>query len=91
MRIEVIVHKDCENSEALTDLLSLIPKNTHFTHYFTRSRVITRELIKPSNAKKGIYLDCEMKDAQDFYRRLYQNGFTLVASRITQEARIKKD
>ncbi|MFH1711435.1 MAG: hypothetical protein ABH840_03945 [Nanoarchaeota archaeon] len=91
MRIEVIVHKDCENSKALTDLLPLIPKNTLFTHYFTRSRVITRELIKPSDNKKGIYLDCEMKDAQDFYRRLYKNGFTLVASRIHPEAKVKKD
>ena len=84
MQVEVIVAKDCQNSEALKDLLSLIPKNTYFTHYFTRSRVITRELVKPSNAKQGIYLACQVNDPQKFYRKLSNNGFTLVNSRISR-------
>ena len=84
MEVELIVQREGENSEALSTLLSLIPKNTYFTHYFTRSRVISRELTKPSDAKQGIYLACQVDDPQRFYRELSNNGFTLVASRISR-------
>jgi len=93
MRIEAIVNKPATHQAvALNELLSLPQLTPQISHNHTHQTKIDQKAdFLPITDGKNIYLLSMISDPQEFYRELSKNGFTLVDSRVIQDAKVKKD
>jgi len=89
MIVEAIVnYKNTDVTNQLNFLLG-DKKDLLFRCRVTDDKTL-KEVITPVMIGRNIYLRCNTNNPQEFYRELSKNGFNLLDSKITQDAKVKK-